>query len=120
MMSHPRGRRELPARVRLVEPRVHLDFLSLACDAAPVLTDSGRVQEETIYLGILCFTLCANTERPVTIRQGTDKLLGFGPERIREVPTLLAAHGPEHADPPPWEGRPPEPAVDIIAELGRK
>ena len=56
-----------------------------------MLTDSGGIQEETTYLGVPCFTLRDNTERPVTIRAGTNTLLGLDPARIREIPALLAA-----------------------------
>ena len=55
-----------------------------------VLTDSGGIQEETTYLGVPCFTLRDNTERPVTIRAGTNTLLGLDPRRIAEIPELLA------------------------------
>ena len=58
---------------------------------AAVLTDSGGIQEETTYLGVPCFTLRDNTERPVTVRAGTNTLLGLAPERIAEIPALLAA-----------------------------
>ena len=56
-----------------------------------VLTDSGGIQEETTYLGVPCFTLRDNTERPVTVRAGTNTLLGLDPARIAEIPELLAA-----------------------------
>ena len=59
-----------------------------------MLTDSGGIQEETTYLGIPCFTLRDNTERPVTVRAGTNTLLGLAPERIAEIPALLAARRP--------------------------
>ena len=77
--------------VTLTDPVGYLDFLSLEADAAAVLTDSGGIQEETTYLGIPCFTLRDNTERPVTIRAGTNTLLGLDPERIAEIPALLRA-----------------------------
>jgi UDP-N-acetylglucosamine 2-epimerase (non-hydrolysing) len=122
---HPRtrkalGGREVPVGVRLLEPLGYLEFLSLACDAAAVLTDSGGVQEETTYLGVPCFTLRANTERPVTIKQGTNTLLGLEPERIRDVPALLAARGPAPAESPPlWDGRAAERVVDVVEWIGR-
>jgi UDP-N-acetylglucosamine 2-epimerase (non-hydrolysing) len=121
---HPRtrkaiGRREIPAGVRLLQPLGYFEFLSLACDAAGVLTDSGGVQEETTYLNVPCFTLRANTERPITIRRGTNTLLGLEPERIREVPTLLAARGLARAEPPPlWDGRAAERIVDVLERVG--
>ena len=70
----------------LVDPVGYLDFLSLEADAAAVLTDSGGIQEETTYLGVPCFTLRDNTERPVTVRAGTNTLLGLAPERIARDP----------------------------------
>ena len=123
--SHPRTRkalrgREIPTGVRVLEPLGYLEFLSLACDAAAVLTDSGGVQEETTYLGVPCFTLRANTERPVTVRQGTNTLLGLEPERIRDVPALLATRRPAPAEPPPlWDGRAAERVVDVVERIGR-
>ena len=83
---HPRTRKMLDGAtypgVTLTDPVGYLDFLSLEADAGAVLTDSGGIQEETTYLGIPCFTLRDNTERPVTIRAGTNTLLGLDPERI--------------------------------------
>ncbi len=123
--AHPRTRkaldgREIPAGVRLLEPLGYLEFLSLACDAAAVLTDSGGVQEETTYLGVPCFTLRANTERPVTIRQGTNMLLGLEPKRIRDIPALLATPRPAPAESPPlWDGRAAERVVDVVERIGR-
>ena len=60
-----------------------------------MLTDSGGIQEETTYLGVPCFTLRDNTERPVTVRAGTNTLLGLAPERIAEIPALLDAAAAE-------------------------
>jgi UDP-N-acetylglucosamine 2-epimerase (non-hydrolysing) len=117
---HPRTRGRLegegidPGAVRLVDPVGYLDFLSLQADAAAVLTDSGGIQEETTYLGVPCFTLRDNTERPVTISAGTNTLLGLEPARIAELPGLLAA-GSERRDPPQgWDGRAAERAAEVI------
>jgi len=81
---HPRTRKMMEAAgadaapgLRLVEPLGYLDFLSLLADARGVLTDSGGIQEETTYLGVPCFTLRANTERPVTVELGTNTLLVY-------------------------------------------
>ena len=68
----------------MLDPLGYLEFLSLEADATAVLTDSGGVQEETTYLGVPCFTLRDNTERPVTIRAGTNTLLGLDPARIAD------------------------------------
>ncbi len=62
------------AGVRLIEPLPYVRFMSLAMGAAAIVTDSGGIQEETTYLGIPCFTLRENTERPITISQGTNRL----------------------------------------------
>ncbi len=116
---HPRTRKMLraaglDANIGLVDPVGYMDFLSLEADAAAVLTDSGGVQEETTYLGVPCFTLRDNTERPVTIAHGTNTLLGLRPERIAEIPALLGA-GRAPADPPPlWDGRAAQRITDVI------
>ena len=94
------------AAVTLTDPVGYLDFLSLEADAAAVLTDSGGIQEETTYLGVPCFTLRDNTERPVTVRAGTNTLLGLAPERIAEIPELLAAAPAERAATTGEMGRP--------------
>ena len=91
--------------VRLIEPLGYLEFLSLLESAAGVLTDSGGIQEETTYLGIPCFTLRDNTERPVTCDLGTNVLLGLAPERIVEVPGLIAAARDRPATGPAGLGR---------------
>jgi UDP-N-acetylglucosamine 2-epimerase (non-hydrolysing) len=82
---HPRTARHLAASgldqhllaagIRLVEPMPYVRFMSLVTGAAAAITDSGGVQEETTYLGIPCLTLRANTERPVTVEQGTNRLV---------------------------------------------
>jgi UDP-N-acetylglucosamine 2-epimerase (non-hydrolysing) len=100
--------------LHLVDPVGYLDFLSLQADARAVVTDSGGIQEETTYLGVPCFTLRANTERPVTVNEGTNTLLGLDPARIAEVPALLAA-APVSAGPPAlWDGAAAGRAADVI------
>ena len=118
---HPRTRKMLgdaaPAGVKLADPVSYLDFLSLEADAAAVLTDSGGIQEETTYLGIRCFTLRDNTERPVTVRAGTNTLLGLDPGRIREIPELIAASGGETPQPPHlWDGNAARRIAAVIAD----
>ena len=109
---HPRTRKMMdgigvkPAmQVHLTEPVPYLEFLSLEADARAVLTDSGGVQEETTYLGVPCFTLRDNTERPVTVRAGTNTLLGLEPERIADI--LPALTQPKVVSEPPlmWDGQ---------------
>ena len=120
---HPRTRARLGelgveevAGVTLAEPVGYLDFLSLEADAAAVLTDSGGIQEETTYLGVPCFTLRDNTERPVTVRAGTNRLLGLDPARIAEIPELLGAAARERPEPPPlWDGAAAQRVAAVVA-----
>lgn len=118
---HPRTRkmmegvgREQPG-LMLIEPLGYLDFLSLEAEAGVVLTDSGGIQEETTYLGVPCFTLRDNTERPVTVRAGTNTLLGLDPAAIAGIPAALAAGGTAPSEPPPrWDGHAAERIADVI------
>jgi UDP-N-acetylglucosamine 2-epimerase (non-hydrolysing) len=115
---HPRTRKNLDGskRVLLTEPLPYRQFLSLEAKAAAVVTDSGGIQEETTVLRIPCFTLRENTERPITIELGTNTLLGLEPERLRELPTLLAE--PKHGQVPPlWDGHAGERAAEEIERL---
>jgi UDP-N-acetylglucosamine 2-epimerase (non-hydrolysing) len=120
--AHPRTlaalqRRDVTtARVRLTEPLPYGEFLSLECGAAAVVTDSGGIQEETTTLGVPCFTLRANTERPVTVELGTNTLLGLEPDRLREVPALLRERR-EPRVPPLWDGCAGERAAAAIGAL---
>jgi UDP-N-acetylglucosamine 2-epimerase (non-hydrolysing) len=91
-------------RLVLATPLPYKRFLSLQAGAAGVVTDSGGVQEETTALGVPCFTLRDNTERPVTVTHGTNTVLGLAPERIAEIPALLAARRSEARMPPLWDG----------------
>ncbi len=107
---HPRTRKmlsgmELPHGVQLVDPVGYLDFLSLEVDARAVLTDSGGVQEETTYLGVPCFTLRDNTERPVTVRAGTNTLLGLKPDRIDEILPMIDCVDTQVDPPALWDGK---------------
>ncbi len=114
--AHPRTRKGLgSAPDWVVEPVGYLEFLSLEADAGAVLTDSGGIQEETTYLGVPCFTLRDNTERPVTVRAGTNTLLGLDPDRIAEIPALLGQRGDPASPPPMWDGRAAERVAEVIA-----
>jgi UDP-N-acetylglucosamine 2-epimerase (non-hydrolysing) len=120
---HPRTRKMMealgidpPEGLTLTEPFGYLDFLSLVTDAKAVLTDSGGIQEETTYLGVPCFTLRANTERPVTVELGTNTLLGLDPAAIAEIPATLADRSTEPHEPPPlWDGHAAERIADILS-----
>jgi len=105
-------------RLRILEPLGYLDFLGLMADARLVLTDSGGIQEETTVLGVPCLTLRDNTERPVTVTQGTNRLVGSDPDVIRaEMRKVLAAGPPAGRVPDLWDGRA---AVRIADVLGRE
>jgi UDP-N-acetylglucosamine 2-epimerase (non-hydrolysing) len=131
--AHPRTRKMLDGAsfsgVTLIDPVGYLEFLSLESQAAAVLTDSGGIQEETTYLGVPCFTLRDNTERPVTVRAGTNTLLGLDPARISEIPERLAASSPARTvtrslegraessrRPDLWDGKAAQRIVDVLAD----
>jgi UDP-N-acetylglucosamine 2-epimerase (non-hydrolysing) len=116
---HPRTRKRLgddppPPGVTLLDPVGYIEFLALERDAGAVLTDSGGVQEETSFMGVPCFTLRDNTERPVTIRMGTNTLLGLKPARIAEIPRLLRRPTAVPGRPPLWDGRASERVADVL------
>ncbi len=121
---HPRTRKMLEGtasdapRLHLVDPVGYIDFLSLQSDAAAVLTDSGGIQEETTYLGIPCFTLRDNTERPITLTSGTNTLLGLNPAAIAGIPAALEARsGDAPPVPPLWDGKASERIADVVEGL---
>ncbi len=122
---HPRTRAALDVlgvnvaaeRLRLIDPVGYVEFLSLVAGSAGVITDSGGLQEETTYLGLPCFTLRANTERPITVSMGTNTLLGLDPRRIAEVPALLAKAAERKTRVPDlWDGHAAQRIVDVLAE----
>ena len=105
---HPRTRAKLgsvpPERLHLVEPRGYLDFLALQAGARLVLTDSGGIQEETTVLGIPCLTLRDNTERPITITEGTNRLVGTDPRAVLAAAREVLANPPTARKPALWDG----------------
>ena len=109
--AHPRvaGRLRsagLPARMRIIPPLGYLDFIALEASARLVLTDSGGVQEETTVLGVPCLTLRDNTERPITVTEGTNQLVGRDPDRIvKAAREVLAAPRPPPGRPALWDGQ---------------
>jgi UDP-N-acetylglucosamine 2-epimerase (non-hydrolysing) len=123
---HPRTRARLAqgdlagaARaLRLAEPLGYLEFLSLTADAALVLTDSGGLQEESTALGVPCLTLRENTERPVTVSEGTNEVVGTDPERITAA-ARRALSGVRVATriPALWDGGAGERAADAVLAL---
>ncbi|MBX3684605.1 MAG: UDP-N-acetylglucosamine 2-epimerase (non-hydrolyzing) [Rhodocyclaceae bacterium] len=120
---HPRTRGnlekfgiDLGPKVTLVGPRAYMEFLNLWKDAAVVLTDSGGLQEETTALGVPCITIRENTERPVTVDEGTNVLVGTDATRIvEEVGRVLAGHGKQGRRPELWDGLAAERIVGVLA-----
>src|SRR5439155_13718862 len=103
-------------QLQICEPLGYLEFLSLTSHAALVLTDSGGLQEETTALGIPCLTLRENTERPVTVSEGTNTIVGVDPERIViEAKKALTGNGKTGRTPDLWDGK----ASDRIADVFR-
>jgi UDP-N-acetylglucosamine 2-epimerase (non-hydrolysing) len=109
---HPRGATALQAAgltpgrdLRVVEPLGYVPFISLVRGATVVVTDSGGIQEETTVLGVPCLTVRPNTERPITITHGTNRLAS--PEEVADLVRVIVERGPEApADAPPlWDGR---------------
>lgn len=108
------GRSRLEAAgVRLVEPESYIGFMSLVAGAAAVITDSGGVQEETTYLGIPCLTLRENTERPITISEGTNRLVR-AETLAAELEAALAMPLGERKRPDLWDGRTAERCVEDL------
>ena len=120
---HPRTRAnldrfgiDLGAGITLVGPRAYMEFLNLWKDAVVVLTDSGGLQEETTALGVPCVTIRENTERPVTVDEGTNVLAGTQPDAIiAAAQRVLRGQGKQGRRPHLWDGRAAERIVDILA-----
>ena len=115
---HPRTRAQLstdlPDGIRLVDPLGYLDFLALQASARLVLTDSGGIQEETTVLGVPCLTLRDNTERPITITEGTNRLVGRDPGRIAEAVADVLADPPAPRRPALWDGQAARRIADVL------
>ena len=109
------GMGPLLARMQIIPPAGYLAFLRLQAHARLVLTDSGGIQEETTVLGVPCLTFRDNTERPITITHGTNRLIGTDPTRIgQEVRAALERPLPPERVPPLWDGHASERIVDVL------
>jgi UDP-N-acetylglucosamine 2-epimerase (non-hydrolysing) len=109
-------------RIAVLPPQGYLEMLGLMADATLVLTDSGGMQEETTALGVPCLTLRENTERPITVAQGTNTLVGRDRGAIeRAVEEILAGSGKRGRVPELWDGRAAERiAAHLAAWLARR
>ena len=121
--AHPRAIMRLrtagvPDGLRVIEPTGYLDFVALQASARLVLTDSGGVQEETTVLGVPCLTLRDNTERPVTVIEGTNRLVGRDPERIIAAARSVIEDPPASRSPELWDGRTSERIATALLEGG--
>jgi UDP-N-acetylglucosamine 2-epimerase (non-hydrolysing) len=124
---HPRTRDRLDASglgaalaglpgLHATAPLGYLDMLASIERAQLVLTDSGGVQEETTYLGVPCLTLRDTTERPATVTEGTNRVVGTRPERVlAEIARVLDGDRPPPRCPPLWDGRAAERVAEVLA-----
>jgi len=125
---HPRTRGRLDALapvlpampgLRLVDPLSYLDFVPLMANARCVLTDSGGIQEETTALRIPCLTLRSNTERPITVTRGSNRIVGTGQDAIYESwRTVAQGHWPTGELPDLWDGKAAGRLVRVLVGRG--
>ena len=119
---HPRTRARLAqfgigdlGAVLMCDPLPYVDFLSLLGGARVAVTDSGGVQEETTVLGVPCLTMRDNTERPVTVSHGTNRVIGSEPAVLGDaLAAVLAVPVPPATSPPLWDGHAAERIVAIL------
>jgi UDP-N-acetylglucosamine 2-epimerase (non-hydrolysing) len=104
--------------LKFLNPIGYLDFLALQRHASLVITDSGGIQEETTYLNVPCLTVRENTERPVTVSLGTNRLVGRDMDRLRsETRRILRGENRKGQVPPLWDGHAAERIATVIAGL---
>ncbi len=124
---HPRTRKNLERfglwqklaaapGMSVIEPLGYVDFMNLVCGARLTITDSGGVQEETTYLGIPCLTLRDTTERPITVTQGTNRLV-TADSLLRTLDDILAGHWQHGRKPALWDG---SAATRVVADLKQR
>jgi UDP-N-acetylglucosamine 2-epimerase (non-hydrolysing) len=121
--AHPRTRErmaslDIPPGIAVTAPLGYLDFLALQADAAIVLTDSGGIQEETTALGVPCLTLRETTERPITITEGTNHLVGTDPDAIIAAGRAVLAGEFTRRCPALWDGKAAPRIARVILDGG--
>jgi len=103
--------------IRLIPPLSYLQFLRLQSLSRFVITDSGGIQEETTVLGVPCLTVRENTERPITVTEGTNTLVGLNPDRLKEeAHQILGGKGKEGRVPALWDGQAAQRIVGILEQ----
>lgn len=122
--AHPRvapqlAALEMPAGVDVIEPLGYLDFVAVEAGARLVLTDSGGVQEETTALGVPCLTVRDTTERPVTVTEGTNTVVGRDPARVAAEAQRVMTLGVPARRPRLWDGRAAERIADVLVDESR-
>ena len=110
------GKISLHKNVVLCDPLGYLDFLCLLESAALVITDSGGIQEETTYLGVPCLTMRENTERPITVTEGTNRLMGFEFSKVVPAAKKIFQNKVKKGRAPKlWDGKAADRITKIIA-----
>ncbi len=109
----------------MMPPASYLDFLDLIQHAVMVITDSGGVQEETTFLGVPCLTYRDNTERPVTVSMGTNRVVGSEPRRLLDSALELLENAASKARfrsvrPPLWDGQTAPRIVHILKQAWQR
>lgn len=103
--------------VIVTEPLGYFDFLAAMAKAKVVFTDSGGIQEETTVLGVPCLTFRENTERPITITEGTNQLVGISPNRLADaLDEILAGKSPRGRIPELWDGKAGDRIINLLAQ----
>ncbi len=99
----------------LTEPAGYIDFLTLIKNAGLIITDSGGIQEESTYLGVQCITVRENTERPVTVKLGTNQLIGTDLQKVKAAALeIINGKKKEGSIPPLWDGHSAERIADVL------
>jgi len=102
-------------QLHIIDPLPYIDFLALQTRSTVVITDSGGIQEETTYLGIPCLTVRENTERPITVSQGTNVLVGRDSKKLRsELSRVLSGEAKKGTVPALWDGHAGDRIADVL------